>query len=147
MSSFIYDQINRPFGLDIITPDNPGAANNLSVISEDEYLFRLLSISFTFETDVNAANRSVRIFASIGGSIVSNAQSIGVQVASKKWHYSWSYLGHSTHLLFATIYSLSKLGEDWNFPGPCRIFSVIDNIQTGDVITDIVLYLKRWQYK
>jgi hypothetical protein len=134
------------FKITILTTANPGAGNNVTITSPTTGRTELLNLSFELDTDANAANRLAYLEFRRGVTHMRIGSAIGLQVASKTYHYIVSQGGAmfptgTFHNLYIPIASLPILGST------DTIELIIENIQATDAITAIYSAWKAWPYE
>lgn len=120
---------------------NPAAGADLSFTIPLPSLFHLLSLKFTFTTDVNVANRIVSLIFDDGGVSFYQIFCPANHAAGLTYFYEFSrnflsFYNQSNHY-YVSI-------PDFFLPGNYRILTSITNIQVGDQISSIGILFERF---
>lgn len=123
-------------------PD-PAVATNFTVLAPHDVNWKLISIVFTLTTDVNAANRVVRLRVhDTGGATIWSGHGETVQVASESLLHIGSAIGAIPPNLTVNRPILTPPGL-W-IPRNFSIRSAVVGMQAGDQITGISLLVEEW---
>jgi hypothetical protein len=132
------------FILTSYTGTAPGAGNNFAVVLPQGQNHQILAVQFVLTTDANAADRYITVSAGISTTQMMKAPSIVKQIASKGYEHNF---GVGIAPLDATTGAntlYSPLPDHMINKGGYNLRITVLNIQAGDVLADIVYYLKSW---
>lgn len=142
MSKPIYSMIHEPFGLEVVTLDDPAAGDNFSWVTPDDYLYRLLACHLLYTSDASAANRELVLLGAIGSSDVHQTAASQIQTASTAYLYHFE-IGANAVAHSATSFEVStSISSALLLPPGATIKSLIANIQATDQLTNIVMFFQ-----
>ena len=129
--------------IDVQTPANPGAGNNLSFTIPANFIYLIQGISFTFTTDVTVITRQVRLaYLTSGTDKLGSVRDYDSQLAS----LVIDYFGNFGVRQDPTDTEPKMLALPVLFLEAGDIFgSAIDNFQAADAITNLVISSRRWR--
>lgn len=122
----------------------PAAGSTASVSVDGSSWRRVVAATMLLSTDANAANRlvSLDLVDARGVTRCRNSANV-VQPANKaNTRYEWSRARTSIDVLTDTIHLIPLL-DQWMPPGFVITFNVT-NIQVGDTLTSLSVWLERW---
>lgn len=127
----------------IITVATPAVATEAGIVAPGQGLWRVISLTFRFVTDVNVANRGVTLFADDGSTVWWRASAAAVQAASLTVDHS-AFAGAATSTLTGSVATLALPSEGlWLEPG-WRLRTLTSLIQAGDQYSAIAALVEEF---
>ena len=128
---------------EVLSPATPAVATGFTATISSRYWERLQGVSFVLTSDSNAANRYVLLTVKDGsGAVLDAVPPAAVQVASKA--YTYTYRPYA-----AAVNDTNNLVNVQDCPRiflqpAFQIVVTIGAVQAGDQITNIRLYMERY---
>jgi hypothetical protein len=128
--------------VDVVAGTTPAVASGFSLTLSGEYVTLPLAVLFTFVTDANVANRSVRLEYDDGNGTVFWSDGSGAVVqagTTSRWRFSSERTGadwDQNNFVFAPLPNLPLYGGQ-------KLQINLTNVQAGDQLSAIILTLRR----
>lgn len=139
----------EPYGhgrgyVDFLNPSNPAAGSGLVQKLDTTWLWRPLSIRFALATDANAANRFPTVdYTDPDGNVwVRNAA--GLVLTANTPAQTFDFNAQRTVAEWAANTDVLAPLSDFFIPGGWQIRINVANVQAGDQISAIRLYVEKW---
>jgi len=123
---------------------NPSVATNWLWSPEPNATCELLSIYMVLTTDVNAANRTLRIKFYDGTRETIFAIPNQIQIASLACPYYFAQGYTNTNIPATEVFRSGALPINYIFPNTWTISSDLHNVQAGDQLSNIVITWLRY---
>lgn len=142
--------LGGPFGYgrffpDYLTGASPSAGSNFTLGLDSRWSWRFVQVRFLFTADANVANRYVHVDFTDPGGVAWVANGAGVVVTASTTNQEFQFQAHRTIAEWATgTPVLAPLADTFVIPG-WQLRIVADNIQAGDTITGVRMYVEKFE--
>jgi len=132
------------FSIKSDTIANPAGGADFTIPAILSLRRELLSLRFTFTCDATVMNRLVHLHHTDGTNVTGVSTGPGLQTASEAIIYEFATSQLTLDASGPLGLMQGQIPTNTFMNGGDSIYSVIDNIQAGDAITDITLRYKFW---
>lgn len=133
-----------PLSKVVSKPGNPGAGNNFTITIPNNQIYLPIACKFIFTTDETVAARFPAISFTDGTDNLIASHTPIAQPASKEITYNFFISSGNFFDAFPPAFVFVPMPQLFYMPPGWELISLIHDIQSGDVISDVIVTFLSW---